>query len=382
MSFRLLGALAALVACAGCSSCGGNSQSARDAHSAEVFDASGVESDAGISAEEVFASFSTIETIAGLGQIEKKGVSGWKPEYEGGLATAAELSRPHMTVADAAGNLYVADKDAHAVRKISPAGVITTLAGTGVPGDDGDGVATERRLSSPNGLWVHGNGTAYVLDMGNAKVRRVDAQGQMSTLFEVPSGLGTGRGLWVADDESLAYAAAGSSLKRWTPGQGVTTVAAGFASLGNLAVLPSGKILVTDRLAHRVYRVDPDTGSKTPVAGNGTTAGGGDGSTALSTGLNEVRGVWPHPRGGYFLATHKGGQVWFVDSAGIIHLFVDGDSDDTHAGDGQPFGEGKKISEPRGISMDAAGNLIITEHDAGFVRLVRATVARSSRDRE
>ncbi len=62
------------------------------------------------------------------------GTNEWLPEFEGGTATASELSRPHMAQADAAGNIYIADKEAHAIRKVTPAGVITTYAGTGTAG--------------------------------------------------------------------------------------------------------------------------------------------------------------------------------------------------------------------------------------------------------
>jgi sugar lactone lactonase YvrE len=352
------------VACGGGSKAGGV-----DAMPADITDARPGPDAAGIRAE-VFASFGSIETLAGTAQIESKGENGWQASFEGGAATSAELSRPHMTMADSAGNLYIADKDAHGLRKVSPGGVITTVAGTSVAGDDGDGpaLAVDMRLSSPNGLWVSESDTVYLLDLGNDKVRRV-RDGSMSTLFTI-GGAGTGRGLWVADDESLAYVAAGSVLKKWTPEEGIQTLATGFSSLGNFYVESDGNLLVTDRFAHRVYRVSPD-GDKQVVAGNGQTSGGGDGQAALDTGLNEVRGVWAEPSGGFFVATHRGGQVWYVDGAGAIHLFVDGDSDDSHAGDGLAFDDPLvRISEPRAISMDRQGNLLITEHDGGFIRRV------------
>lgn len=360
-----MGALA--VAFAGCGGQNkGSSPGTADAMPSPVADAQPLSSNA----EAVFSSFGTIETIAGTAQVEDKGVNGWQGAFEGSPASGAELSRPHMTQADSAGNLYVADKDGHGIRKISAGGTIETFAGTSVAGDDGDGpgLATSMRLSAPNGLWVSPSDTLYVLDLGNDKVRRVK-DGNMQTLFSI-GGAGTGRGLWVANDESLAYVAAGSTLKKWTPEGGVQILASGFASLGNLYVETDGSLLVADRAAHRVYRVSA-TGSKSVVAGNGQTNGGGDGQLATETGLNEVRGVWPEASGGFFVATHRGGQVWFVDNTGTIHLFVNGDSSDSHAGDGLAFDDpAVLISEPRGISMDADGNLLITEHDGGYVRRV------------
>ena len=318
------------------------------------------------------ASYGIIETVAGRGEFGSKRYNGWEERFEGGPATDAELSRPHITLGDAEGNLFVADKDAHAIRKISPDGRIVTVAGTGEAGDDGDEPrpGSSSRLSSPNGLWIGPAGQLYILDLGNSKIRKLDTEGQLSTLFALPESAGTGRGLWVSDDARLAYVSAGTSLLRWTAEGGATTHADGFVSLGNLHVSPQGELAVADRGGHRVYSIGSD-GTKTPIAGNGDTQGGGAGSAALETGLDEVRGIFFHPRGGYFLATHKGDQVWYVDAEGTIHLFVDGDGGDHHEGDGERHAPGEKISEPRAVTMDPKGNVIITENDLGFVRRVR-----------
>jgi hypothetical protein len=111
-------------------------------------------------------------------------------------------------------------------------------------------------------------------------------------------------------------------------------------------------------------------GERIPIAGDGSTFGGGDGMPALETGLAGVRGIWFHPLGGYFLATHEGSQVWYVDAGGILHLFLDG-RQGAHAGDGEHFlTPGYKISEARSVALDAAGHIIVVEHDGGFIRKV------------
>lgn len=79
--------------------------------------------------------YNTLITIAGKGNIDSKGINGWKTEYEGGNAVDAELSRPHFAMADSNGNIYIADKDAHAVRKIVNE-KIYTVADTNIAGDD------------------------------------------------------------------------------------------------------------------------------------------------------------------------------------------------------------------------------------------------------
>jgi sugar lactone lactonase YvrE/predicted phosphodiesterase len=324
--------------------------------------------------QSLVASYGSLETIAGKGEISANGFNGWDPLAEGGAATAAELSRPHMAMADDAGNIYIADKDAHAIRRMSPGGTIVTVAGTNQPGDDGDepGPGTERRLSSPNGLWVRGDGTVYILDLDNGKVRRLATGGELTTLFTVPGGIAIGRGLWVNDAETLAYVSSGIEVKRWTPAGGVESYADDFLELGNLVVDAAGDVIITDRGAHRAYRLGPDR-LPVPIAGNGLPFGGGDRQLALETGIQEVRGVWLLEGGGYLLATHEGSQIWYVDTRGYIHLFLDGIADDdAHSGDGEHFRTaGFKVSEVRAVTADRDGNILIVENDRGFVRRIR-----------
>lgn len=322
--------------------------------------------------DRVRARFGRITTVAGGGRYPEKAFNGWLPAYEGGPATDAELSRPHLAMADAAGDLYIADKDAHAIRRVDAQGRITTVAGTNAPGDGPDGPATAAGLFEPNGLWVQPDGTLYILDLGNAAIRIVTPDGQLTTLLRDPAGMGAGRGLWVDATGDRVIYAAGDALRAWRRGAGIQTLATGFESLGNLTVDPEGFVVVTDRLAHRVYRIVD--GERIPIAGTGGVEGGGDGRAALSTGLAEVRAVAFDPiEGGYFLGTHVGSQVWYVDTEGTIHLFIDGDDDDVHAGDGGPFdAPGPKVSEVRGITIAPNGDLLITENDRGFVRRVAA----------
>ncbi len=320
-------------------------------------------------------SYDVLETVVGTGLIREKSVNGWDLDMEGGPAVDAELSRPHMTMADSSGNLYIADKDAHAIRRVSVGdGTIHTIAGTNEPGYNGDGAGIDTMLSAPNGLYTFPDGTTYILDLGNSLIRRLGTDGQLTTVVEDPFGIQVGRGLWVSPDESTIFYSSGNEVRQWTSDEGVDIYAEGFVGLGNLAVDPSDDhLVVTDREGHGVYKVYSD-GERELIAGNETAFGGGHGDFALETGLKEVRGIWFHPEGGYFLATHDGGQVWFVDDDDVIHLLVDGDDDGTHAGDGLPLeSPGRKISEPRAVTLSPQGDLIITEHDAGFVRFARAT---------
>jgi len=337
----------------------------------DVKDTAPVDGDVTDELAALVARYDLLSTVAGRGEERADGVNDWSPVYEGGPAVDAELSRPHIAVADAAGAVYIADKNAHAIRRVDPDGTITTVAGTGEEGEDGDtpGAAVTRRLSVPNGLQVTADGVLYVLDLGNSKVRRVGTDGVMTTLVADGEGMSTGRGLWVSPTEDLAYWSSGSRLRRWRAGVGVDTLASGFAALGNLAVADDGAIYLTDRGANRVYRVAD--GARDVVAGNGTDSGGGEGARAVDTGLAGVRGIALLDTGGMLLATHEGSQVWFVDTTGVIHLFLDGDPD-AHAGDGLFFrSPGKKVAEVRAVTIAPNGDVLVTESDYGFVRRVR-----------
>ena len=325
-------------------------------------------------------SYGILETIAGTGLGRSDGVSYWQTGYEGGLAPAAALSRPHFAMADRAGNVYIADKTSHSVLRVAPDGTIHTHAGTHVGGLNGEGpaTATSLQLNSPNALLVRADGTVYVLDTGNARVRRVDTNGMMNTMFYAKNDPSTpldgGRCLWVKEDESLACFGNGDRIRTWTPSDGLQTLASGFTELGTFYVEPSGSLVVADRGAGYVYRVSAN-GSRVVMAGNGTTSGGGDGFPALQTGLYGPRGVWPVPTGGYLLLLHDGAQLWYVDSAGIMRLLVNGlgGSVFVHGGDGQFFfaTEQFNIGEGRSVAMDYAGNIILCESDYGFIRRIR-----------
>ncbi len=322
-------------------------------------------------------SFGLLETLAGDGAGRIDGVSYWQPFFEGRAAFSASLSRPHYAMADRAGNIYIADKNSHSILRISTNGTIYTHAGTHLGGFNGEGpaVATNLQLNFPNSLWVRGDGTVYVLDTDNGRVRRVNTNGIMTTLFLATtdgSALSGGRTLWVKDDESLFYFGNDTRVRQWTPGAGVVTLVSGFTELGTLTVERGGDLIVCDRGAHYVYRVTP-LGTKSIIAGNGTTNGGGDGFPALQTGLNGVRGVWAVPTGGFLFLTHDGSQLWYMDSASTMHLLVNGAGGTTHSGDGSYFyGPAQlKISEGRSVSLDYSGNILICESDYGYIRRIR-----------
>ena len=328
-------------------------------------------------------SYGILETVAGRGQFMGDHSNYWQSSFEGGYATNANLSRPHISFGDALGNIFIVDQGSSGVLKVTPDGRIYTYAGTHVAGNNGDGPApaTNLNLNFPNGGWLRGDGVFYILDTENGKVRRVDTNGMMSTIITTAP-LGDGRALWVRSDEGLIYFGSGpgvnlnvTTLNKWTPGGGLSVVSSSFLNIGNiLGDERTGDLYITDRNANRVYRMDTN-GTLTTIAGNGTQTGGGEGFPALQTGLILPRSVWFLPNGGFFISEHDpGNRIWYVDPAGIIHRWLNGGSGNlSRVGDGQWFYANPataKVSRVRSANTDPLGNLIITESNYGYVRRI------------
>ncbi len=322
-------------------------------------------------------SYGILHTIAGNGDAgySDPGVDGsnyWQTSYEGGYATNAALSRPHFAMADNASNIFIIEKDSDALLKVTPDGRIHTVAGTHAVGNgpDTSSIATNVAMNLPNGLCVGNDGTAYILDTGNGKVRRLATNGMMTTLFSDSSGISGGRGLLVNSNETLVYYASGADLRRWTPSGGTANLNTRFSDLGNI-VLNGTNLIATDRGGNTVWVVNTNTGARTLLYGNGGTNLVVDGTLALTNSLYGVRGIWQPPIGGYFLVNDYSAQIVYVDITGVLHLLLNGQNDD-HAGDGGWFYAPSKyfIGQGRSITMDTNGNLIIVENDTGYVRKI------------
>jgi hypothetical protein len=326
-------------------------------------------------------SYGILETVAGRGQLNTD-VSHWQPGYEGEWATNVNLSRPHIAFGDPWGNVLIVDQRSSSVLKVMPGGRLYTYAGTHTAGDNGNGpdYATNLHLNNPNGGWMRADGTLYILDTDNAKVRKIDTNQVMTTLFTAPFALGDGRAFWINSAETLAYFGSGdpvaNTLNRWTATGGVSVARSDFGNLGNLfGDERTGDLYISDRDLNRVFRMDTN-GVLTPIAGNGTQSGGGDGFPALQTGLVLPRSVWFIPNGGFFIGEHDpGNRIWYVDPAGIIHRWMNGSSaNHFRVGDGQWFYANPnqaKVSRVRAVNTDPFGNLIITESNYGYVRRIR-----------
>lgn len=278
----------------------------------------------------------TVATVAGNGT----GASG-----NGGLARAAQLASPRGLAADAAGSVYVADASAAQVRRISPAGVIASFAGTGSPGSSGDGgPATAALLTSPVAVAVDGAGRVFISDSAANKVRRVDTSGLIATVA------GTG--------------ANGSG------GDGGAATAAQLSRPAGLAFDPSGRLLIADYGNNKVRRVDVG-GTITTVAGSGTSGFTGNGGAATAAQLAGPEGVAVAADGTIYVADSTNDRVRKISTGGTIDAFAGSGifpNDPSQVGDGGPATAAFLLG-PRHVAVDADGSVLIA--DAGNARVRR-----------
>ena len=200
------------------------------------------------------------------------------PTYsgDGGQAVDAGMNDSERVVFDRAGNLYITDASSHRVRRVTPAGVISTFAGTGERGFSGDGgQAASARLNFPVGLAIDGQGNVYITDSGNNRIRRVDPQGVITTIA------GNGRDGFAGDG--------GPATQASITGYGV-------------AVGPGNEIYIADTFNNRIRKVDAQ-GVITTFAGTGAAGFSGDGGQARAAAL-----YWP-----YALGFDGAGNLYFSD---------------------------------------------------------------------
>ena len=273
-----------------------------------------------------------ISTFAGTGAA---GFAG-----DGGPATAALLNNVRAVAADGAGNVYIADRANNRIRKVAPDGTISTFAGTGTAGFSGDnGPANAAALRNPAGLAVDSAGNVYISDTSNQRVRRV-VNGIINTIA------GTGQ--------------AGFS------GDGAAATSAQLFGVRGLAVAPDGTVYVADSNNYRVRKFTIG-GIITTVAGTGAQNFTGDGGPATSATLNFIEDIALAPDGRLFLADFNNFRVRVV-SGGNIATFA-GNGNSNYSGDGGPA-TNAVLSVPTGLARDKSGNLYVCDQAANRVRRI------------
>ena len=317
-----------------------------------------------------------ISTVAGSGA---QGFSG-----DGGAATAAQLTLPSNVVLDALGNLYIADATNNRIRKVDSAGVISTVAGSGTAGFSGDGgAATAAQLNTPWDVAVDGSGNLYIADVNNNRIRKVDSSGNISTVagtgtsgFSGDGGAATAAqltlpGSVVLDALGNLYLADGSNnrIRKVDSDGNISTVAGREQLNGPTGVAPdgSGNLYIADSNNHRIHKVD-SAGVISTVAGSGTAGFSGDGGAATAARLSTPVDVALDGAGNLYIADLSNSRIRKVDSAGVIST-VAGSGTAGFSGDGGAA-TAAQLNRPNGVALDGAGNLYISDGSNHRIRKV------------
>jgi cysteine-rich repeat protein len=290
----------------------------------------------------------TVTTVVGNG---KRGFAG-----DGGPALDASIYDPEGMTFDAAGNLYFADVHNGRIRMVDPAGVITTVAGTGGYGYSGDnGQAIDAVLAYPQGVAAHG-GNLYIADSQNAVIRRVDSAGVITTV--------------VGDGTSCTDPSFGcGDGQPATMAQLYSPVAVAFDATGNMYIADSS-------YDNRVRMVSVD-GTITTLAGTGNYGYAGDGGAANQADLYGPNGLAVDATGNVYIADSYNDRIRRVDSGGTISTFAgNGAGGSGGAGVSGDGGAATNATiaivggDYTGIAVDAAGDLIFADVGGRCVRRV------------
>ena len=281
-----------------------------------------------------------ITTVAGDGNAAFSG--------DGGPATSASLNSARSVALDSQGNLFIADAENSRIRRVDRAtGIITTVAGDGSFGFSGDGgPATSASLNSPRGVALDSQGNIFIADRGNHRVRKVNAStGVISTV-------------------------AGNGIATFS-GDGGPADSASLNEFRGVGLDRQGNLIIADTENNRIRKVDAATGVIITVAGDGNAAFSGDAGSATSASLNSPRGVVLDSAGNLFVADVNNHRIRKVDATTGVISTVAGDGTPAFSGDGGPAASAS-LSAPIHVALDAQGNLFIADAGNERVRRVEA----------
>jgi uncharacterized protein (TIGR03437 family) len=230
----------------------------------------------------------TVTVVAGNGV---RGFSG-----DGGDALRASFDQPRGVAIDKSGNIYIADGRNHRIRRVTPAGIVTTVAGNGEFGVSGDGGPGTAAAVDPWKITLDAAGNLYIADYNNSRLRRLGTDGILTTIG------GNGKTIYSGDGQPARDSA--------------------FVPF-DVHVDSANRILVTDLINYRVYRIGAD-GIINTIAGTGIRGYSGDGGPAASAMVTNVAGVTTDTAGNILLADTSNRRVRRINAAGIISTIAGG----------------------------------------------------------
>ena len=263
---------------------------------------------------------------------------------DGGSATSAAFDQPRAAAVGPDGTVYIADTFNHRVRRVDPRGAVTTLAGTGQAAYSGDGgLAGAATLHWPHGVAVDQAGASlYIADSANHRIRRVD--------------LGSG----------IITTVAGGATAGWA-GDGGPAVGAQLEDPKAVWAAPSGDLYVADSGNERIRRID-GSGTITTIAGTGVPGYSGDGGPAGTAQFDGPRGIAGDSAGNLYVADDNNNRIRRIDPSGVVTT-VAGTGGPGYTGDGGPA-RSAQLRNPRGVAVDGRGSIFIADSMNARIRMV------------
>jgi serine/threonine-protein kinase len=262
--------------------------------------------------------------------------------YTNGTGTAASFNNPTCLVVDTAGNVYVADYRNNAIRKITSAGVVTTLAGGGTPGVvDSTGVTGV--FNRPAGVAIDAAGNVYVADGGNNMIRMINPAGTISIL-------------------------AGTGASGAVNGAAATAT---FNSPQGIALDAAGNVYVADNGNNQVRKISK-AGMVTVMAGS-DTSGSANGSDT-SARFNEPTALTLDAAGNVYVADYGNNLIRKITPAGLVTTFAGSGA----AGAANGTGPAASFNGPAGIAIDVAGNIYVADYSNNLIRKITPAGAVTS----
>jgi len=310
-----------------------------------------------------------------------------------GTGSAARFSSPHGVAVDTAGNVFVADTFNHTIRKITSAGVVTTLAGTAGSSGSTDGTGSAARFDFPASVSVDSAGNVYVADTFNHTIRKVTSGGVVTTLAGTAGSSGSTDGTGSAarfdfptsvsvDTAGNVFVAdSGNNTIRKVTNAGVVTTLAGlagfpgstdatgsaarFSSPHGVAVDTAGNVFVADRNNHTIRKVT-SAGVVTTLAGTAGSSGSTD-ATGSAARFDNPIGVTVDTAGNVFVADTYNSTIRKVTSGGVVTTLagtagVNGSNDGT--------GSAARFNLPHGVAVDALGNVFVADNANHTIRKI------------
>ena len=310
-----------------------------------------------------------------------------------GTGAAASFDNPSGIAVDTAGNLYVAETYNHIIRKLTPAGVVSTLAGVAKAVGSADGVAAAARFFYPTGITSDAAGNLYVTDSGNSTIRKIMPSGVVTTLAGMPGIVGSADGsgatarftrpTGIAADAlgNLSVVDFGNHTIRKITSAGVVTTLAGMPRISGsddgsgpaarfyypsgITMDAAGNLYVADEGNQAIRKITPE-GAVTTFAGQLPSYGSADGKGSAARFNNPV-GVAADPAGNVYVADTSSQTIRKVTPEGTVTTLA---GTPGVAGTTDGIGAAARFNGPVGIALDSAGNLYIVEGGNNGVRKV------------